>query len=115
MSDSFVLGEKERENKSKIKKMQSLTEVALLTVRNAVEAMITINHKGRIEGFNPAAERLFGYTAAEIIGQNVHRLVPTPHNERHDQYICAYMLDRTCIDWYQRRITSAMTSIFVPT
>jgi len=87
--------------------MQSLTEVALLTVRNAVEAMITINHKGRIEGFNPAAERLFGYTAAEIIGQNVHRLVPTPHNERHDQYICAYMATGIrCMNWSHQPLTA---------
>ena len=85
----ILLGRGENENKHK--KMPSLAEVAILTVRNAVEAMITIDRKGRIEGFNPAAERMFGYTAAEIIGQNVHLLLPTPHKERHEQYVCAYM------------------------
>jgi PAS domain S-box-containing protein len=39
---------------------------------------IVIDQRGRIEALNPAAERLFGYTEQEAIGQNVSMLMPSP-------------------------------------
>lgn len=44
-------------------------------VETAVDGIITINEQGGIESFNPAAERLFGYRAAEVIGKNVTLLI----------------------------------------
>ncbi|HUX82741.1 MAG TPA: PAS domain S-box protein [Halothiobacillus sp.] len=61
-------------------------------ILNAVaDGIITINEHGLIETFNPAAERLFGYTADEIIGQNVKQLMPAPHSHQHDDYIARYL------------------------
>jgi len=60
-------------------------------VETAVDGIITINEQGIIESFNPASERLFGYSADEVIGKNVKILMPSPHYEKHDEYIQAYL------------------------
>lgn len=51
------------------------------------DAIITIDDMGSIQSFNPAAERIFGYKADEVIGKNVKLLVPKPHRAKHDQYL----------------------------
>jgi two-component system sensor kinase FixL len=60
-------------------------------VESAVDGIIVIDHHGLIEAFNPAAERLFGYTEAEVIGHNVDMLMPSPYREEHDHYLSRYM------------------------
>ena len=60
-------------------------------VESAVDGIITINRRGRIQSFNPAAERLFGYRASEVIGENVAILMPAPYAAEHDGYIRRYL------------------------
>ena len=55
------------------------------------EAMIVIDERGMIQSFSSAAERLFGCTAAEAIGQNVKTLMPAPYRENHDGYLHRYL------------------------
>lgn len=62
---------------------------ALLDV--AVDAVVIIDHRGIIETFNLAAERLFGYTAGEAIGANVCLLMPEPERSQHDGHIARYL------------------------
>ncbi len=54
------------------------------------DAMIVIDGRGIIQFFSTAAERLFGYTEHEAIGQNVSTLMPEPDRSRHDGYIARY-------------------------
>lgn len=62
-------------------------------VNTTVEGIITISEKGIIESFNPAAEHIFGYKAAEAIGCNISMLMPEPHRSEHDGHIQAYVRD----------------------
>jgi PAS domain S-box-containing protein len=67
---------------------EARTHAILQTV---VDGIITIDAQGLIELFNPAAERLFGYTAEEVLGQNIRLLMPSPYREEHDGYIARYL------------------------
>jgi PAS domain S-box-containing protein len=62
-------------------------------VETAVDGVILIDAQGLIQVFNPACERLFGYRADEVIGQNVKMLMPPPYRDEHDTYLSNY--DRT--------------------
>jgi PAS domain S-box-containing protein len=53
-------------------------------ITTAVDGIVTIDDQGMIEFFNPAAERLFGYAADEVMGRNVRNLIPRSFRERHD-------------------------------
>jgi two-component system sensor kinase FixL len=55
------------------------------------DAMVVINERGLIQSFSLAAERLFGFTAADVIGKNVKILMPSPYREDHDGYIERYL------------------------
>jgi two-component system sensor kinase FixL len=51
------------------------------------DAMIVIDETGHIQSFSLAAERLFGWSAEEVRGQNVKMLMPPPYSEQHDSYL----------------------------
>src|SRR3954447_13013745 len=57
----------------------------------AVDGIIVIDARGRIEAFNPGAERLFGYRADEVTGVNVSVLMPQPYRGEHDGYMARYL------------------------
>jgi len=59
-------------------------------VQTAVDGIITIDERGPIASVNPAAERLFGYTADAVLGQNISMLMPAPYREAHDDYLARY-------------------------
>jgi two-component system sensor kinase FixL len=60
----------------------------------AVDAIILMDHRGFVSAFNRSAERLFGYTGAEMIGQNVRVLMPEPYRTEHDAYLERYAATR---------------------
>jgi two-component system sensor kinase FixL len=55
------------------------------------DAMIVIDREGHMRSFSAAAERQFGWTAAETIGQNVSMLMPEPYRSAHDGYLARYL------------------------
>jgi two-component system, LuxR family, sensor kinase FixL len=71
-------------------RMQSEARLRAI-LETVVDGIITINARGRIESVNPAAERLFGYRAADLVGQNVAMLMPTPDREEHDSGLARYL------------------------
>ena len=68
------------------------SESALLRsiLETVPDAMIVIDERGTVQFFSSAAERLFGYTASEVSGQNVRMLMPPPYREQHDSYLDRY-------------------------
>ena len=58
---------------------------------SAVDAVVVIDERGIVETFDTGAERMFGYTAAEVIGHNVNMLMPEPYLGQHDDYLKRYL------------------------
>ena len=74
-----------------LKRSEARTQTLL---NSAVDAIVIINTRGSIKSFNPAAERLFGYSAEEVLGVNVRVLMPSPYKDEHDNYLQRYLSTR---------------------
>jgi two-component system, LuxR family, sensor kinase FixL len=61
----------------------------------AVDGIILIDYQGRVESFNRAAERLFGYPAKEVLGANVSILMAEPDRSTHDRYLARFLETHT--------------------
>jgi len=59
-------------------------------IENAIDGILTIDSRGTVESLNPAALKLFGYTAEEVIGNNISMLMPEPDRSGHDGYLLRY-------------------------
>jgi len=55
------------------------------------DAMVVIDEAGLILSFSAAAEKMFGYSEPEVVGENVKMLMPNPDRDRHDQYLVNYL------------------------
>ncbi|MCU7370658.1 EAL domain-containing protein [Paucibacter sp. O1-1] len=72
-------------------KLQEQAQHTQAILDHMVDAVITIDSAGQIASFNPAAERIFGYPAAEAIGRNISLLMPEPDSGRHADYLQRYL------------------------
>jgi two-component system, LuxR family, sensor kinase FixL len=70
----------------------TVSDVRLASVLDtAVDGIILIDEQARILVFNKACERLFGYTAAEVLGRNVKTIMPAEYSHEHDRYVADYV------------------------
>ena len=77
-STAAIAAARERE-----KRLRSMTQTA-------PDAIVVIDETGVIDTVNPATERLFGYSRAELVGENVKILMPSPYREAHDAHLTRY-------------------------
>ncbi len=71
---------------------QQISETRSHTItESAQEGIVVINPNGLVTDFNPFAEKMFGYTAKEVLGNNVKMLMPEPYNSEHDGYLLKYL------------------------
>jgi two-component system, LuxR family, sensor kinase FixL len=82
------------------RELEEMAEAAGLASRDAqmraileaaVDGIISINEQGIIQTINPAAERMFGYAADEMMGRNIKLLMPAPYRDDHDGYLTRYL------------------------
>jgi two-component system sensor kinase FixL len=76
--------ESDRDNAARAAHVTSILETV-------PDAMIVIDEQGIMQSFSTAAQRLFGYEAAEAIGKNIKMMMPSPYRESHDGYISRYL------------------------
>ncbi|MDH3393980.1 MAG: ATP-binding protein, partial [Desulfobulbaceae bacterium] len=70
-----------RESEAKIRAI-------LATVASGI---VVIDENKIILSFNQAAEKIFGYVPAEVIGKNVKMLMPDSYSRHHDDYVDNYL------------------------
>lgn len=68
-------------------RLQTLVNTVLDTL---VDGLIVIDRMGRVQVYNRACEKLFGYQAAEVVGHNVKMLMPPNTKREHNQYLRNY-------------------------
>jgi PAS domain S-box-containing protein len=59
-------------------------------LETAVDGIISIDEWGIVERINQAAERMFAYSRAEVVGRNVSILMPARERDAHDGYLARY-------------------------
>lgn len=69
-------------------------EIQADIIDSAADAIITINEDHIIVGYNQGAEKIFGFTRAEVMGQDLSIIIPPPHKEKHREYVRRYIATR---------------------
>lgn len=76
-----------RQNMELVKKEEKLS----LVLNSMDEGVITIYENGLIQSFNKSAEKLFGYSEADVLGSNVNIIMPEPYRSKHDDILKKYI------------------------
>jgi two-component system sensor kinase FixL len=62
---------------------------------SATDAIVTINEDHVIIGYNRGAEKIFGYTREEALGQDLKIIIPTPYKEQHRNFVRRFIATRS--------------------
>jgi PAS domain S-box-containing protein len=88
----FLVRRSERRNSSLFtRSLQSSVSRQRAILQSMVDGMVTIDASGEILNVNSAVTRLFGYAPNELVGSNVHMLMPEPDRSAHDGYLRHYL------------------------
>ncbi|MBI4850621.1 MAG: PAS domain S-box protein [Acidobacteria bacterium] len=87
-----VVSELEKLKTSSEERTQSETKFFSL-LESAPDAIIIVDSEGKISITNSQAEKLFGYTRAELLGQPLEILVPKKYHHNHTQHRKNYFND----------------------
>jgi PAS domain S-box-containing protein len=74
-----------------LKALSNSGEIYRALVASSWDAILGLNLKGTIIFWNQGAEQIFGYSAEEIMGQPVTRLMPETHKEDHKKVLSAFL------------------------
>ncbi|MCX5891508.1 MAG: ATP-binding protein [Deltaproteobacteria bacterium] len=69
-------------------------EINTGVINSATDAIVTINEDHLIIGYNQGAEKMFGYTRQEALGQDLTIIIPAPYKAEHRDYLRRYMATR---------------------
>lgn len=81
----------ERSSRPRIQEPAQSEERMRSIVDHVIDGIITIDERGAVGSYNLAAEKIFGYPAAEVIGKNIKMLMPDPFHSEHDSYLANYL------------------------
>jgi len=90
----FIAGQHRRREQDQEKLAQASRRIRGI-LESMVDAVVTVDARGRIETFNPAAEGMFGYTEAEAVGKSVGILIPEGFRHDHDGWMSNYHAGQT--------------------
>lgn len=85
------IAELNKDNRNKIKQLKESELTSTTVLEASTDPIIMSNKRGSIEFFNPAAEKLWGYKASEVLGKNVTELMTVNHSIKHDAYMDNYL------------------------
>ncbi|MBK5949631.1 PAS domain-containing sensor histidine kinase [Rhodobium orientis] len=81
-----------QDNRSTIAETATVSEARMTSVLDtAVDGIIVMDDEMRILVFNKACEKLFGYSAVEVVGSNVAVIMPPEYANHHDGYVERYL------------------------
>lgn len=86
-----LIGDLESRVEQRTRDLQASEERTRSIIENAADGIIVINVAGVIQSFSPAAEKIFGYSAEEVIGKKINGLMPAPYHSEHDDYLKRYI------------------------
>ncbi|HEY0836834.1 MAG TPA: ATP-binding protein [Azospirillum sp.] len=85
----YVVSQQQRREQDQAKLTRASRRIRGI-LESMVDAVVTIDARGQIETFNPAAERMFGYQEAEVVGKSVGILIPEGFRADHGRWMSGY-------------------------